>query len=99
MFIALSRFVVSNAMAPAVRAAFVARPGLVDKAEGFIRMEVLSPRDNRDEFWLLTWWTEEACYHNWHRSHHYHESHKNIPKGLKLVPRSAQIRFFDHVAS
>jgi heme-degrading monooxygenase HmoA len=99
MFMALSRFVVANGMATEVREAFRARPRLVERAEGFLRMEVLCPRENADEFWLLTWWTEEAHYRAWHRSHAYHESHAGIPKGLKLVPKSAEIRYFDHVAS
>ena len=99
VFIALSRFVVANGMADDVKAAFVARPHLVDSAPGFVRMDVLCPRENPDEIWLFTFWTEESHYTAWHRSHTYHEAHSGIPKGLKLVPRSAQIRFFDHVAS
>lgn len=99
MFLALSRFIVANGKTPEVKAAFQARPHLVDRAPGFLRMEVVCPRDNPHEFWLLTWWTEEALYESWHRSHQYHESHKGIPKGLKLVPKSAEIRYFDHVAS
>ena len=99
MFMALSRFVVANGMTSEVKAAFQARPHLVDHAPGFLRMEVCCPRDNPDEFWLLTWWTEASHYENWHRSHAYHDSHAGIPRGLKLVPKSAQIRYFDHVAS
>ena len=96
---ALSRFVVANGMTAEVKAAFQARPHLVDRAPGFLRMEVCCPHDNPDEFWLLTWWTDKSHYETWHRSHAYHDSHAGIPKGLKLVPKSAQIRFFDHVAS
>lgn len=99
MFVALSRFVVANGMTAQVKAAFQARPHLVDSAEGFVRMEVLSPRDVPDEIWLITWWAEEAHYRAWHRSHAYHESHQGIPKGLKLVPKSAQLRYFDHICS
>ena len=99
MFMALSRFVVANGMTPEVRAAFQARPHLVDRAPGFLRMEVHCPRDNPDEFWLLTWWTDESHYQIWHRSHAYHDSHAGIPKGLKLVPKSAQVRYFEHIAS
>jgi heme-degrading monooxygenase HmoA len=99
LFVALSRFVVANGTTEEVKSAFVNRPHLVDSAPGFLRLEVLSPRENPDEIWLLTYWTEETHYRTWHRSHLYHESHKGIPKGLKLVPKSAQIRFFDLVAS
>ena len=99
MFVALSKFTVANGMAPQIKEAFLNRPHLVDTALGFLRMDVISPVDNPDEIWLLTYWTDESSYKVWHRSHAYHDSHKGIPKGLKLVPKSAQVSFFEHVAS
>jgi heme-degrading monooxygenase HmoA len=99
VFIALSRFVVANDMVHEVKDAFVRRPHLVDSVPGFIRLEVLCAQEDPNEIWLLTYWSDEPHYRDWHRSHAYHAAHEGIPKGLKLVPRSAQIRFFDHVAS
>ena len=95
MFVALSRFTIRNEMAEDVRHAFGARPHLVDKAPGFIGMQVMSPVDNSAEIWLVTRWTDEQSYRLWHKSHSYHESHGAIPKGLKLVPKSVEIRFFN----
>jgi hypothetical protein len=34
-------------------------------------------------------------YRSWHLGHDYHESHKGIPTGLKLVPRTANVRLFE----
>jgi len=99
MFIALSQFTVANDMTEQVRDAFKLRPHLVEKAQGFLRLEVISPLDNRDEIWLLTYWSDEESFRAWHHSHRYHDSHRGIPKGLKLVPRSVRLRFFEHVAS
>jgi heme-degrading monooxygenase HmoA len=99
MFIALSQFTVSNNMTGEVKSAFVQRPHLVDNAPGFIRLEVISPVDNRDEIWLLTYWLDEQSFKSWHHSHLYHDSHKRIPKGLKLVPKSVRLRFFEHISS
>ena len=99
VFVALSRFTVANGMTAQVKTAFVNRPHLVDGAPGFLRLDVISPLDNPDEIWLITYWTDEASYKVWHRSHEYRASHKGIPKGLKLIPKSAQIQFFEHVAS
>ena len=99
MFVALSKFTVANGMAPQIKEAFLNRPHLVDTAPGFLRIDVISPVDNPDEIWLLTYWTDESSYKVWHRSHAYHDSHKGIPKGLRLVPKSAQVSFFEHVAS
>ena len=98
-FVALSQFTIANDMAAEVRRAFLDRPHLVDRAPGFLRMEVISPVDAADEIWLLTYWTDETSFRDWHRSHEYRESHGQIPKGLKLVPRSARLRFFEHICS
>lgn len=97
MFIALSTFTIANDMAPAVKQAFINRPGLVEGAPGFIRLQVISPQDNPQEIWLITHWQDEESYKTWHHSHMYHDSHSGIPKGLKLVPRSAKVRFFEHI--
>ncbi|MEO5694126.1 MAG: antibiotic biosynthesis monooxygenase family protein [Usitatibacter sp.] len=99
MFVALSRFTIANDMGEAVREAFRARPHLVDREPGFIAMQVMSPVETPNEIWLVTQWTDEATYRTWHRGHSYHESHLGIPKGLKLVPRSTEIRFFNLFAS
>jgi heme-degrading monooxygenase HmoA len=98
MFVAMSRFVVANGMEESVRRAFADRPHLVDRAEGFIRMNVLRPVECPAEFWLLTYWASEADYKRWHRSHSYHDSHAGIPAGLKLVPDTTQIHFLEQIA-
>jgi heme oxygenase (mycobilin-producing) len=98
VFVVLSRFVVVEGMAEAVKAAFLARPRLVEQAPGFQRMEVLIPQGKPEEFWLMTWWQDEASFDVWHHSHEYHESHRHMPKGLKLVPGSTEIRRFDLIA-
>jgi heme-degrading monooxygenase HmoA len=98
-FMALSRFVIANDMSEEVKQAFRERPHLVDDAPGFLRMDVLSPLDNSQEIWLITYWTDEASFRTWHHSHTYHQSHKGIPKGLKLVPKSVELRCFEHICS
>jgi heme-degrading monooxygenase HmoA len=98
-FVALSRFVVANGLTTEVKDAFRKRPHLVDNTPGYHRMEVISPVDHPKEIWLLTFWTDEASFRTWHHSHLYHESHRGIPKGLKLLPGETSIRHFEHVAS
>jgi heme-degrading monooxygenase HmoA len=95
----LSRFIIANGMDKEVKAAFLNRPHLVDGTPGFVRMEVLSPQDNPDEIWLATYWTDEESYRTWHHSHTYRDSHAGIPKGLKLIPRSTEIRLFNYICS
>jgi heme oxygenase (mycobilin-producing) len=98
-FAALSKFAIANGMVAEVKAAFRNRPHLVDDAPGYRRMEVISPLDRPEEIWLLTFWADEASYRTWHHSHRYRESHRGIPKGLKLVPGETKISRFEHVAS
>jgi heme-degrading monooxygenase HmoA len=98
-FVALSCFTVANGMTDRVKQAFLDRPHLVDGAPGFVRMDVITPLDSPDEIWLMTFWSDEASFQVWHHSHLYRESHVGIPKGLKLVPGSTQIRYFEHVGS
>ena len=97
-FMASSRFVVRNGMQEQVCEAFRTRPHLVDAAAGFCRMEVLRPLDAPEEFWLMTWWTDEASFATWHHGHLYRDSHAGIPKGLKLVAGSVQIRRLELIA-
>lgn len=98
MFIALSTFTIANDMAPEVKKAFQERPHLVDNAPGYQKMEVICPHDAPNEIWLITYWSDEESYQIWHKNH-LRESHSNIPKGLKLVPRSAKVRFFTHITN
>jgi heme-degrading monooxygenase HmoA len=96
-FVALSRFVVGNGMEAEVKAAFRARPHRVDQAPGFVRMEVLCPLDRPEEIWLVTHWRCGDDYRAWHSGHGYRESHRGIPKGLKLIGRETRIREFEVV--
>lgn len=98
-FVALSRFVIANDKTEVVKQAFVDRPHLVDSAPGFLRLDVISPLDTPEEIWLITYWTDEQSYRTWHRGHSYHDAHAGIPKGLRLVRGSAQLRYFEHVSS
>lgn len=96
-FLALSKFKVRNGLEAEVRDAFLARPHLVDEAPGFVRMDVVSPAGDSAEFWLLTYWRDEASFNEWHRSHLYRESHAGIPHGLKLVPEATELLTFRYI--
>ena len=98
-FVAVSRFVIANDATASVKASFRERPHLVDDAPGYLRMEVMSPLERPEEIWLMTFWTDEASYRVWHHSHFYRESHRGIPKGLKLVPGETRIAHYEHVSS
>ena len=95
MFISISSFVIATDMVQEVQEAFRNRPRLVDQAPGFVRMEVFSPQQNPHEFWLMTYWSDEESFTAWYKSHQYHDSHAGIPKGVKLVPNSVSVKYFN----
>jgi heme-degrading monooxygenase HmoA len=99
MVLVLSKFKVANGMTPQVKEAFASRPHQVESAAGFMRLDVVSPCDEPDEIWLLTYWSDLASYHAWHKSPAHHQSHAGIPKGLKLDPAATQVRVFEHICS
>lgn len=96
-FLALSKFKVRNGLESEVRDAFLQRPHLVDEADGFVRMDVVSPTADGAEFWLLTYWQDEESFRRWHHSHLYRESHAGIPRGLKLVPEATELLTFRYI--
>ncbi len=100
MFVVLSKFTVKgpDGMTDSVKQAYMARPHLVDNAPGFVRLDVISPVDGPDEIWLLTYWAAESDFTAWFRTHHFKESHSNVPTGLKLVSDKSSIQYFNHIA-
>jgi heme-degrading monooxygenase HmoA len=98
-FVSLSKFIVANDKITEVKEAFRHRPHLVDDQPGFVRMEVFSPLDRPEEIWLVTYWADSESFQRWLHSHLYQDSHKGIPKGLKLIPGETAIRHFEHICS
>jgi len=99
MYAVISKFVVANDMSESVRQAFRDRPHQVDNEPGFIGMDVIQPKGNEDEFWLITRWDSEADWKNWYHSHSYKDSHQGIPAGLKLISEATEITHFDVIAT
>lgn len=62
MFIAISQFTIANDKTEEVKQAFRDRPHLVEQAAGFLRMEVISPRELPEEIWLVTHWETEQAF-------------------------------------
>ena len=80
----ISRFRVRNGLETEVRAAFINRPRLVEKAAGFRGLDVLTDGSDPSIFLLLTRWTDNESFQAWHRSEGHRQSHELMPKGLKL---------------
>ncbi|WP_169794288.1 antibiotic biosynthesis monooxygenase family protein [Thioalkalivibrio nitratireducens] len=93
----MSRFRVIAGQEGMVREAFRQRPRLVDAHPGFIRLEVLTPDQRTNEFWLITFWRDRESFERWHADH-LRESHAWMPRGLKLEPGSRSLTYMELVA-
>jgi len=94
---ALCRFVVASGIEAELKAAFRECPNLVDRAAGFVCREVPCPLERPQEICLPTHWRHASGRRAWHHGHADRDSHRGIPKGLKLVDRDTTIREFDAV--
>ena len=96
MFVAMSRFRVRPGQEAMTGDAFRRRPHLVDDQPGFVRMEVLSPEAQPNEFWLITYWQDRESFETWHRRH-LSESHSLMPRGLKVERGSRVLEYLELV--
>lgn len=96
MFVAMSRFRVRRGQEDMVRESFTNRPMRVDDQPGFIRMEVLSPTEQTNEFWLITMWSDRESFETWH-AHHLKEAHSAMPRGLKVEKGSRDLQYLELV--
>lgn len=93
----ISRFRVRNAMEQQVRDAFEARPRLVERAPGFLGMEVHVDADDPAVFYLETRWTRRADFDAWHRSDDHKRSQRGMPRGLKIDPGSTAVTVLERI--
>ena len=97
-FVAMSRFAAANDDVSDVKQVFRDRPRLVDGALGLLKINVISPKEAPEEIWLLTYWTDRPSYLAWHSSPAHSDSHKHIPRGLKLDPKRTNLSYFEYVS-
>lgn len=86
MIVVLSRFRVVNAMEADVERAFRERPHLVDGAPGFLGLETFVDDEDPRSFYLITRWADTESFRSWHGGAAHRESHKFMPRGLRLDP-------------
>ena len=81
-----------------MKAAFIARPHLVDSVAGSLGMETYTEAGDPALFYLVTRWTDVAAYRAWHQSAAHHRSYGGIPKGLKLDASFTQVVLLERLA-
>ncbi len=98
MILGISRFKVLNGREPDVKEAFFNRPQLVDSVPGFLGMETFTETKDQTAFYLVTRWTDEHSFRAWHASPAHHQSHRGMPKGLRLDASFAEIIVLERLA-
>jgi heme-degrading monooxygenase HmoA len=81
-----------------VKQAFFNRPHFVDATPGFLGMETFTEAKDEAAFYLVTRWTDEDSFRQWHSSPAHHQSHQGMPKGLKLDPSFTKIIVLERLA-
>jgi heme oxygenase (mycobilin-producing) len=97
VILAISRFRVANGMEPAVAEALRDRPHLVDHAPGFLGMQVFVALDDPCMFSIETRWTDMESFRAWHSSEAHSDSHRSIPKGLRLDAAYTKLTFLREI--
>jgi len=60
---------------------FQNRAGQIDKQPGFIRMQILKPKQSGSPYIVLTTWENESAFENWVKSEDFKVAHQNpMPK-------------------
>ena len=82
MYVSVSRLRVPPARAPELVAAFRRRAHLVDRADGFLDLEVWQSDRDESELMMVSRWRDRACFRAYMRSEAHRISHARIDPGL-----------------
>lgn len=55
---------------------FATRAHAIDRIPGFIDMYVLRPKNDGDEYLIVSYWSDEQAFHRWRQSPEFIEGHK-----------------------
>ena len=81
MYVVANRVFVAPGWVEQFEERFRRRAGQVDKQEGFVRMQILRPVDNKSPYVVLTAWQDEAAFNRWVGSEDFKLAHQNpLPK-------------------
>ena len=79
MLVVYNRIPVAEGFEDAFEDRFRNRAGLVDKAPGFVRNEILRPKRPGLPYQVVTYWEDEASFNAWVNSDAFREAHRDRP--------------------
>jgi len=95
-YVAVSEVAVPSEGACGLEQAFRDRVRLVERADGFLGIEVLRDRRRRGRYLMITHWTSKEAFRAYMQSADHAVSHARIPGG-PLGPRAAGFSDYDTV--
>jgi heme-degrading monooxygenase HmoA len=102
MYVSMSRLHVNATQSAALVAAFRRRAHLVDRAEGFIDLEVWRSDRDPEEVLMVSRWRDRAAFTAYMRSPEHRISHSRINPSLKAairLERLEHLHTYDVVAT
>ena len=69
---------------------FATRAGAIDKMPGFNFMEVLKPKENGDDYLIVSHWDSEESFKKWTGSPEFIEGHKRGFEDLKKAKENGE---------
>ena len=76
-YIVANRIPVASGFETMFEERFQNRAGLIDKQAGFVRMQVLRPKESGAPYIVLTTWENEDAFRNWVGSEDFKVAHQN----------------------
>ncbi len=80
-YIVANRIPVASGFESMFEQRFKNRAGQIDKQPGFIRIQILKPKEEGSPYIVLTTWENESAFENWVKSEDFKVAHQNpMPK-------------------
>ena len=94
MYVSLSRLRIDAALAPELVAAFRRRARLVERADGFVDLEVWQSDRDADEIVMVSRWRDRDAFRTYMKSEAHAVSHARIPAE---VDRAIRLERLEHL--
>ncbi len=101
MYVSMSRLQIPADRAPELITAFRSRAGLVDRAQGFIDLQVWQSDKDPGEILMVSRWSDKQAFTSYMRSEEHKVSHQRITPDLKAdikLRRLEQMHTYEVVA-
>ncbi len=90
MFVAINNITCKPEYTARFEQLFGTRAKAIDKMPGFIRMHVLRPKEEGEDYLIMSFWENEASFKDWTKSNAFIEGHKRGFEDIKKAKQAGQ---------